>query len=252
VPLAAVAISVQLREKYLMKDQFVSAFQNHLLDSMQPDVKERLGPHLEYIEAPLDMKLYEPYERMTYAYFPANCLGSIVATTSTGHSTEIGVVGSEGMVGLELLMGVDASPHKSMVQIAGHAYRIKAEAVQEEFRRCGSFHDLVLHFAQKLSVQVAQTTLCNRLHTVDERLPRWLLMCHDRIDGDVLLLTQEFIALMLGTSRVTVTQAAQIIQNIGYIKYVRGKITILDRHGLEDVSCDCYSVVKREYDRKLN
>jgi hypothetical protein len=163
---------------------------------------------------------------------------------------EIGVVGSEGAVGLAVLMGVDISPHRSMIQIAGKAYRASRAHIIEEFRRGDVFHDRVLHFVQKLSVQVSQTTLCNRLHTVDVRLARWLLMCHDRIEGDVLHITQEFIALMLGTSRVTVTQAAHQLQSIGYIRYVRGKITVVDRTGLEEAACACYGIVKREYERK--
>lgn len=223
---------------------------NHLLTSLPADVMERLQTRLEFVDAPLGMRLYDPYAPITSVHFPVNAMASIVASTVSGQSTEIGVVGPEGAVGLEVLMGSDRSPNRSMMQIAGAAYRIGVDEIKEEFRQCGAFHDHVLQFIQKLSVQVSQTTLCNRRHTVDERLPRWLLMCHDRIDGNVLQLTQEFIAVMLGSSRVTVTQAAQRFQQKGHIRYARGRITILDRAGLENAACDCYQIVKSEYDRK--
>ena len=232
-----------------MNDQSVRSV-NHLLHDMPADVQERLRPGLEFIDAPLEMPLYQPYEKIKHVYFPVNSMASIVAITAAGESIEIGVVGSEGAVGLEVLMGADASPHRSMIQIGGKAYRIGRAQISEEFRRGGDLHDRILHFVQKLSVQVSQTTLCNRLHTINVRLARWLLMCHDRIEGDVLLITQEFIALMLGTSRVSVTQAAQDLQSTGHIKYVRGKITIVDRAGLEAAACSCYGTVKREYDRQ--
>lgn len=228
----------------------VSHIPNRILKNLPPDVSERLSPHLEYIDAPTDMKIYESYERISHVYFPINSVASIVASTETGQMAEVGVVGNEGAVGIDVAMGTDRSPHKSMIQIAGPIQRIDAQAFTEEFRRFGIFHDRILAFVQKLYAQIGQTTLCNRLHHVEERLPRWLLMCHDRIAGDVLPLTQEFIALMLGTSRVSVTRAAIDLQDIGYIRYVRGRITILDRPGLEDGACECYKIVKREYDRE--
>ncbi len=222
---------------------------NFILTGLPAEVRDRLLPHTEYFEAPLDLPMFESYDPIRYVYFPTNSLGSIVATTSNGQSCEIGLVGREGAVGLEVCLGAPLSPHRSMVQHAGPVFRIGTKDVVEEFRRCTDFHDRILHFVHKLSVQVSQTTLCNRLHTIDARLPRWLLMCLDRIEGDVLLLTQEFIALMLGTSRVTVTQAAQQLQDAGYIRYVRGRIHVLDRKGLESVACECYKIVKVEYDR---
>jgi CRP-like cAMP-binding protein len=224
---------------------------NHILRSM-PDVVERLGSHLEALDGPLGMPIYDAFKPIEYLYFPDNAMLSIVAGTSTGQLAEIGVSGPEGAVGLEVLMGVDTSPHHSMVQIAGPVRRVKAKIIKEEFDRGEVFQKKILHYQQKLSVQVGQTTLCNRMHVVDERLSRWLLMCHDRIEGDVLLLTQEFISLMLGTSRVVVTRAAKMLQELGYIKYVRGKIAVLDRAGLEDAACECYHIVKNEYDRPYN
>jgi len=232
-----------------MNDE-VSHIANRILKNLPSDVSERLSPHLNMIDAHLDMKIYEPYEPITHVYFPINSIASIVASTQAGQMAEVGVVGNEGAGGIDVAMGVDKSPHQSMVQIAGPFQRIEAKHFLEEFGRCGIFHDRILNFVQKMYAQISQTTLCNRLHHVEERLPRWLLMCHDRIAGDVIPLTQEFIALMLGTSRVSVTRAAIDLQEIGYIKYVRGRITILDRPGLEDGACECYKIVKREYDRE--
>ena len=228
----------------------VSHAENHLLASLPSDVRKRLTPHLERLNAELNKKIYEPYEDIAHVYFPINSIASIVASTATGEMAEVGLVGREGAAGIDVALGADRSPHESMIQIAGPVFRISSVEFIREFKQCEVFHDRILSFMQKLYAQISQTTLCNRLHHVDARLPRWLLMCHDRIDGNVLALTQEFIALMLGASRVSVTLAAKDLQKIGYIKYARGKITVLDREGLEDVSCECYSIVKREYDRK--
>jgi CRP-like cAMP-binding protein len=175
-------------------------------------------------------------------------MASIIATTSEGQSTEIGVVGREGVVGLEVILGADSSPHESMIQIPNKAYRISTPAIREEFKLCGELQDLVLRFTSRLMVQIGQTTLCNRLHTLDERLSRWLLMCHDRVGGDQLALTQEFLAIMLGVTRVSVSIAATGLQSLGYIKYTRGHINIIDREGLEDATCECYAIVRRAYE----
>ena len=232
-----------------MNDVSVSHADNQLLSSLPSDVRQRLTPHLERIDAELNKKIYAPYEEIRHVYFPINSMVSIVASTESGEMAEVGVVGREGAAGIDIAMGANKSPHHSMFQIGGPAYRISGSEFEKEFKRCGDFHDRILSFVQKFYAQVSQTTLCNRLHHVEERLPRWLLMCHDRIDGDLLPLTQEFIALMLGASRVSITLAAKDLQKIGYIKYVRGKITVLDREGLEDGACECYKIVKREYDR---
>jgi CRP-like cAMP-binding protein len=226
-----------------------SPVDNHLLSSLPSDVRERLEPHLEHLNAELNKRIYGPYEEIAHVYFPINSMASIVASTESGEMAEVGVVGREGAVGVDIAMGANNSPHRSMFQIAGTAYRMSGSEFEKEFKRNGDFHNRILNFVQKLYAQVSQTTLCNRLHHVEERLPRWLLMCHDRIDGDILPLTQDCIALMLGASRVSITLAAKDLQTIGYIKYVRGKITVLDREGLEDGACECYNIVKREYDR---
>jgi CRP-like cAMP-binding protein len=233
-----------------LKEPF--ALENNLiLKGLPPEVADRLRIHLEPLEVPLKMPIYGQYEKIRHIYFLLNSVASIVATTAAGESTEIGIVGFEGAVGTEILMGVDASPHQCFIQIAGPALRIGIKPMLAEFRRGGVLHDRMLNFVNKLSVQVSQTTLCNRLHHIEQRLPRWLLMSHDRVRGDVLPLTQEFIALMLGTSRVTVTRASRKFQHAGFIKYVRGRITVTDRRGLEKAACECYSIVRAEYDRKM-
>jgi CRP-like cAMP-binding protein len=223
---------------------------NQILENLPAEVTERLSPHLEQYDAPLGEKLYKPYGKMKDVFFPLNAIASIVASTQKGQMSEVGLVGHEGVVGFELALGIDNSPNECMVQIAGPIMRMSGSSFLEEFNRAGVFHDRVLSYLQRMYSQVSQTTLCNRLHHVEERMPRWLLMCHDRIEGDVLALTQEFIALMLGTSRVSITRAAVVLQEIGYIRYSRGRITILDRAGLEDLTCECYYIVKRQYDRK--
>lgn len=225
--------------------------ENQLLSQLPPDSLKRLGSNLKLIDAKLRHPLYAAYEPITHIYFPVNALGSIVASTGGGRSTEIGVVGSEGIVGHEALLGVKETPYESFVQIAGPIYQLPVANARKEFARGELFHDLVLLFVHKHTVQVSQTTLCNRLHHLEQRLPRWLLMCHDRIEGDVLRLTQEFIALMLGSSRVTVTLASRELQSAGYIQYVRGKITVIDRDGLEAAACECYHTVRDEYARPL-
>jgi hypothetical protein len=238
-------------EEKIMTDRAANGG-NQIISKLPADVLARIEPNLTFIDAQLDMRIYEPYEPIEMIIFPVDAVASVVANTTTGHSTEIGIIGNEGASGLEVVMGTQVLPHRSMIQIAGPVVQVPTAAVIEEFRRGEIFHDLILRFFYKMSVQVSQTTLCNRVHSVDSRLARWLLMCHDRLTGDVLLLTQEFIAMMLGASRVTVTQAARQVQAAGFIKYVRGKITILDREGLEGLSCECYGVVRREYQRQLD
>ncbi len=222
-------------------------FSNQILDKLPPDIIERLQPNLEHCDAALDHQVYSAYEPIEFVYFPLNSMISIVAMTSNGQTTEIGVIGPEGAAGLEVVLGTARSPHMSMFQIAGPAYRIKSKYILREFNESQIFRQRILHFVQKMTVQVSQTTLCNRLHRIDERLPRWLLMCDDRIVGRELRLTQEFIAIMLGTSRVSVTQAAHALQQTGFIKYQRGRIEITDREALEEMSCECYQIVQDEY-----
>jgi CRP-like cAMP-binding protein len=193
--------------------------------------------------------LYRADEPIKHVYFTDNAMVSVLATTPDGQSAEVGVIGREGIVGVDVLLGVDSTSNENMVQLPDGALRIKTEVIREVFKRGGAFHDLSLRYIHALMMQISQTALCNRLHSVEQRLSRWLLMCHDRGKDDELTLTQEFLSLMLGVNRPTVTTSAVVLQGGGFIKYTRGKITILDREGLEDFTCDCYQAVKPEYDR---
>jgi CRP-like cAMP-binding protein len=222
---------------------------NHILNALPQKDYERLHPNLEAVKLTLGEILYYPNEQIKYVYFPENAMVSIIATTPDGQSAEVGVVGREGVVGIDILMGVDSTSNECMVQLADGALRIKTEIIRKEFKQNGAFHDISLLYIHALMMQISQTALCNRLHSIEQRLSRWLLMCHDRSTSDTLTLTQDFLAVMLGVNRPTVTMTAILLQDGGFIKYSRGKITILDREGLEDFACDCYQVVKPEYDR---
>lgn len=231
--------------------QQVTSFpiQNQILSSLSPASLERLRPDMEPIDLPHATPVFHAYQPITHVYFPERAMASFMATTAGGGSSEIGVVGGEGAAGLEVLMGVDESPHECVMQVPGHGYLIRRDALRREFKRGGKMHDVVLLFMHKLMTQVSQITLCNRLHTLEERLSRWLLMCHDRIDGDRISLTQELLALMLGVRRESVTLAAGNLQANGALQYSRGRIQVIDRTGLERASCECYSIVKTEYAR---
>ncbi len=222
---------------------------NTILNSLPEEDYRRLQPHLEKFDFPHGKFIYHPDEKIKYVYFPNDSMVSIIATTPEGYSAEVGVVGYEGIVGVDVLMGVDSTTNESIVQLADGATRINADVLKEEFKRGGVFHDLALRFMHNLMSQISQTALCNRLHTVEERLSRWLLMCRDRSQVEKLHLTQEFLATMLGTQRATVTVAAINLQSAKFIKYSRGNIVITNREGLEEFSCECYQVVKRTYDR---
>lgn len=222
---------------------------NFILRTLPADEFERLAPDLEPVELALGQTIYRAETAIDYVYFPNRSMVSVVANTAFGQCAEIGVIGSEGMTGIEVLLGDDTTLNDHIVQYQDGAHRIKTAAIRREFKRGGALHDLLLRFTRLLMVQIGQTALCNRLHSVEERLARWLLLCSDRADSDKLQLTQEFLSMMLGTNRATVTTSAIALQNTGYIKYRRGNITITDREGLEDYSCDCYGIVKRQYDR---
>lgn len=232
-----------------MFDAMSAPVRNKVLLSIPQETLERWKPDLELINAPLGMQLYRTDEPIKYAYFPENSLASIIASTSNGQSCEVGIVGFEGGVGLQVVMGARSSPHDSIIQIPGSLYRLPASTIRKEFNAGGAAHDCILSFMNKLLVQVSQTTLCNRLHSVEERLARWLLMSHDRVSGDKIELTQELLAIMLGVTRVSVTIAASSFQSAGHIKYARGNITILERDQLERLACECYRVVKTAYDQ---
>ena len=222
---------------------------NHILNALPQEDYERLHSNLERVNLTLGEILYHPDEQIKYVYFPENAMVSIIATTSDGQSAEVGVVGREGVVGIDVLMGVESTSNECMVLLADGALRIKTEIIRKEFKQNGAFHDISLLYIHALMMQISQTALCNRLHSIEQRLSRWLLMCHDRSTSDTLTLTQDFLAVMLGVNRPSVTTTAILLQGGGFIKYSRGKITILDREGLEDFACDCYQVVKPEYDR---
>jgi CRP-like cAMP-binding protein len=212
---------------------------------------ERLQSHLENVSLALGEVIYESGGQQGYIYFPTNAIISLLYMMENGSSAEMGVAGNEGLVGIALFMGGDTVPNRAVVQSAGEAIRMKAQVLQAEFARGGMFQRLLLRYTQALMTQMSQTAVCNRLHTVEQQLCRWLLLSRDRLNTDELVMTQELIANMLGVRREGVTHAAQRLQENGLISYVRGRLMILDRPGLEVVVCECYGVVKDEYDRLL-
>lgn len=227
------------------------ALQNSLLARVSAEELSRLIPDLQVVTLPLGNVIYESGERMDYVYFPTTAIISLLYIMENGSTAEIGVVGKDGLVGIAIFMGGDTTPNRAVVQSAGKTLKIKAERLKDEFTRGGSFHNLCLRYTQALITQISQTAVCNRLHTVDQQLCRWLLLSHDRLPSNRLIMTQDLISNMLGVRREGITHAAKRLQNAGYITYVRGDMTILDRKGLETSVCECYHVVKTEYDRLL-
>ncbi len=225
---------------------------NHLLAALEPCTLSRLRHRLKFVQLPLGQVLYDPGVEMQQVYFPTDCIISLLCVMQDGASAEIAVVGNEGLLGVSLFMGGESTPSRAVVQSAGGAFSLPRLAVREEFNRHGELMHLMLRYTQSLLTQMAQTAVCNRHHTVDQQLCRWLLMSIDRLSCNRLLMTQELIANMLGVRREGVTEAAGKLQKRGIITYKRGKIEVLDRAGLERLSCECYSVVKRETDRLLS
>lgn len=225
--------------------------ENRLLARLPAEEMERLVPHLEPVSLTLGEVIYESGEQQSYIYFPTTAIISLLYMMENGSSAEMGVAGKEGLVGIALFMGGDTVPNRAVVQSAGDAFRMKTKMLQAEFAQGGTFQRLLLRYTQALMTQMSQTAVCNRLHTVEQQLCRWLLLSRDRLNTDTLVMTQELIANMLGVRREGVTHAAGRLQELGLISYVRGHITILDRSGLEEVVCECYRVVKDEYDRLL-
>jgi CRP-like cAMP-binding protein len=225
--------------------------QNHLLDALPADDCERLYRQLELVPMPLGHALYESGTQMRHVYFPTSSIVSLLYVMEDGSSAEIAVVGNEGIVGVSLFMGGDTTPSRAIVQSAGHAYRLLGQKLREEFNRGGPLQHLLLRYTQALLTQMAQTAVCNRFHSVDKQLCRWLLLSIDRLATDELTMTQELIANMLGVRREGVTEAAGNLQKAGLIEYHRGHITVIDRPGLEARVCECYQVVKKEFDRLL-
>jgi CRP-like cAMP-binding protein len=225
--------------------------QNHLLASLSAAERERLYPHLQLVALPLGKVLYESGDVMRHVYFPTDSIVSLLYVLADGASAEISVVGNEGLIGVALFMGGETTPSRAIVQSAGFAYRLMGRLLKEEFHRNGGMQLLLLRYTQALLTQMAQTAVCNRHHSVDQQLCRWLLLSLDRLAANKLTMTQELIANMLGVRREGVTDAAGKLQKQGVIQYARGRITVLDRPELERLCCECYAVVKKETDRLL-
>ncbi len=225
--------------------------ENNILAALPESAQARLFPHLESIEMPLGEVLYESGTQLNYVYFPTTSIVSLLYVMKNGASAEIAVVGKEGILGIALFMGGDTTPSRALVQSAGHGFRLKAQLLKDEFNRAGPTMNLLLRYTQALITQMAQTAVCNRHHSIHQQLCRWLLMSVDRLPSNELSMTQELIANMLGVRREGVTEAAGVLQNAGLILYRRGHITVLDRPGLEAEACECYQVVKTEFDRLL-
>jgi CRP-like cAMP-binding protein len=225
--------------------------QNHLLAALAAEERGRLLPHLELVPMTLGDVLYESGNELRHVYFPTTSIISLLYVMLDGASAEIAVVGNEGIIGVALFMGGETMPNRAVVQSAGHAYRLKGQLLKQEFNRSGELQHLLLRYTQALLTQMAQTAVCNRHHSLDQQLCRWLLLSLDRLPCSELVMTQELIANMLGVRREGVTEAAGNLQKAGLIAYRRGRITVLDRAGLEARACECYAVVKKEFDRLL-
>jgi CRP-like cAMP-binding protein len=223
---------------------------NQLLASLPEAEWRRWLPQLEHVEMPLGQVLSESGTELSHVYFPTTSIVSLLYVMESGASAEIAVVGNEGIVGISLFMGGETTPSRAVVQSAGHGYRLTSRQIKEEFNRAPVLH-LLLRYTQALITQMSQTAVCNRHHSLDQQLCRWLLLSLDRLRGPELVMTQELISKMLGVRREGVTEAALKLQAAGLINYMRGHITVLDRPGLEKRCCECYAVVKKEYDRLL-
>jgi CRP-like cAMP-binding protein len=223
---------------------------NHLLAALPDAEWQRWAPQLELVDMPLGQVLYESGGTLSHVYFPITSIVSLLYVMENGASAEIAVVGYEGVVGISLFMGGESTPSRAVVQSAGQCFRLKADAIKEEFKRAPVLH-LLLRYTQALITQMAQTAVCNRHHSLDQQLCRWLLLSLDRLQGNELVMTQELISNMLGVRREGVTESALKLQTLGFIRYSRGRITVLDRPGLELRTCECYAVVKKEYERLL-
>ncbi|CAG2128983.1 hypothetical protein D3C87_1113940 [compost metagenome] len=224
---------------------------NHLLAALPAADRERLAPYLMLVELPLGHVVYESGDQLRSVYFPTNAIISLLYVMEDGASAEIAIVGNEGVVGIAIFMGGETTPSRAIVQSAGYAYGLSAAILKQEFVRGGSFQHLLLRYTQALITQMAQTAVCNRHHSIDQQLCRWLLLSIDRLPSNDLTMTQELIANMLGVRRSGVTEAALKLQAAGLIRYSHGHIAVLDRAGLEQRVCECYAVVKREFERLL-
>jgi CRP-like cAMP-binding protein len=221
--------------------------ENHLLCALSAEERARL--RLRDVTFTLGEVVYECDERIDYAYFPTTCVVSCLYTMRDGSTAEMALAGNDGIIGIASFLGGGTIPHRAVVQVGGHALKIPAKALQEEFARGGPLQHILLRYTQALITQISQTAVCNRLHPLEKRLCRWLLLCHDRVNGSEILMTQEYIANMVGGRRESVTVAAGHLQDAGLIHYSRGHITILDREGLEATVCECYKIVENELNR---
>jgi CRP-like cAMP-binding protein len=228
-----------------------SRFENRLLAALPREEYQRILPGLQEVSFSLGQVVYEFGGHLDYVYFPTTAIVSLLYTMENGSSAEMGLTGNDGVVGIALFMGGGTMPNRAVVQSAGGALRMKASLLQDEFARGGKFQHLLLRYTQALITQISQTAVCNRLHAVDQQLCRWLLLSHDRVAADELIMTQELIADMLGVRREGVTVAAGRLQDAGAISYVRGHIKILNRAKLEETVCECYQVVRNEFERLL-
>jgi CRP-like cAMP-binding protein len=225
--------------------------QNHILDALPPAERARVFPHLKLVTLPLGSVLYEAGDALRHIYFPTDAIVSLLYVLENGSSAEICVVGNDGVIGVSLFMGGETTTSRAIVQSAGSAYRLSGRRLKQEFERQGETMHILLRYTQALITQMAQTAVCNRHHSVDQQLARWLLLSLDRLSDNKLAMTQELIADMLGVRREGVTDSAGKLQKLGVITYSRGTIRVLDRQRLEQLSCECYGVVKRETDRLL-
>lgn len=224
---------------------------NVLLRSLSVEARSRLFPSMQRISLPLGHVLYDPGGPLEHLYFPSTCVVSCLYTMQDGSTAEIALIGNDGVIGITSFLGGGTPPHRAVAQIAGEAMKVSARLIGAEFARNGPLQQVLLRYTQALMAQIAQTAVCNRLHSVEQRLCRWLLLCHDRVEGAEIRMTQEYIAHMLGGRRESVTVAAGHLQDLRLIRYSRGHITILDREGLELMVCECYQTVQDEYDRLI-
>lgn len=234
-----------------MSQSIHSPQQNHLLDALPDEDFQRIAPMLELVEMPLGQALYESGGHLKHVYFPTTSIVSLLYVLESGASAEIAVVGNEGILGISLFMGGETTPSRAVVQSAGYGYRLSAKQLKDEFNRAGHMMRLLLRYTQALITQMAQTAVCNRHHAVEQQLCRWLLLSLDRLAANEVNMTQELIANMLGVRREGVTEAAGKLQRDGIIEYARGHIKVINRPGLEKRVCECYQVVKTEFDRLL-
>jgi CRP-like cAMP-binding protein len=222
---------------------------NYLLTALSPEERGRVFPHLQLVNMPLGNVIYEPGDALKHVYFPLNCIVSLLYVMTNGQSAEISVVGQDGIIGVALFMGGETTSSRAVVQSAGYAYRLNTQRFKNEFRRNAGLHVSLLRYTQALITQMSQTVVCNRYHTVDQQLCRWLLLSLDRLYSNQLVMTQELIGNMLGVRRPGATLAAKKLEKAGVIEYQGGHITVLNRPKLEALSCECYGVVKKETDR---